>query len=136
VVAAILPMVLVALLSEDLRLKSYANQSPVLNIWTEPAEVKASPGSTIDLIVFAETVGQLDMVPQVNFSFSIPQGMKVVPAEIDYRKPFSGRVVLGEVKVKISELGEFRLDIVDNSIFSQLPNLKVNTKGTKIFSHN
>jgi hypothetical protein len=135
VVAAVLPMVLVATLSEDLRLRSFASQVPQLRIWTDPEAVVARTGKSFLLKVYGETNGANDLVPQVKLSVRAPDGVTVGPTEVEYTTPFNGQVLLGEVKVKVERAGSFVLEIPEGGVFSQLPNLQVVTHGTKIDAH-
>jgi len=132
VVAAILPVIMIATLSEDLRLRSMASQDQTLRIWTEPGSAVAKAGKKVTVTIYAEAGSEVQVVPQVEFSFLQVQGIRTEPNTISYDKPFGGRVILGEAEVTIEKPGTWELVIPSNSVFSRLPDLQVITQGTKI----
>jgi len=132
VVAAVLPIVLVATLSEDLRLKSMASQTPELRIWSEPGSVVARTGKEFVLKIYAEANPPEQVIPQVEFTFAQSGEIEFTPAAIAYNQPFSGKVVIGEIKVKVNKPGEWETDIPATSVFTRLPDLQVVTQGSKI----
>lgn len=132
VVAAVLPIVLVATLSEDLRLRSFASNQPELRIWTEPKSVVAKPDSSFQLKVYAEGRNVDQLIPEVKFKFMYPDGIEMEPTEIEYNNPFSGKAVVGVVNVTANKDGVMELGIPEASVFSRLPNLNITTQGSVI----
>jgi len=134
VVAAVLPIVLFATLSEDLRLRSFANQIPELRIWTEPSEVVTKNGKEFSLKIYGEANDLDELIPQVEFSLEASEGIVADPVRIEYKTPFKGQVLLGTIKIRAEKAGDFTVGIQESSVFSKLPNLRVSTQGTKIYS--
>lgn len=134
VVAAVLPMILVATLSEDLRLKTFADSRPEVRVWMEPEEVVIKAGNNFMVRMYAESSGQEVLVPQITASINAPEGVQVRPNPVMYVGPFSGRVSLGEVNVTVSREGEFDLTIPDLAVDTRLADVQVVTRGVKILS--
>lgn len=133
-VAAVLPIVLVATMSEDLRLRSYANQAPELRIWTSPENVVARVGSEFKIKIYGMTNSPEVLIPKVNLSIVIPEGLDTDLQDLKYERAFAGQTLLGEVEVKVSKDGEYTIEIPEGSVDTQLPSLEVITHGTRIIS--
>jgi hypothetical protein len=134
VVAAILPVLIIGALSEDLKLRTFADQEPVLRIWTEPDSVVTKPGKSFFVSVYGEIENVNLVIPMVEFNFKSDNNLKTIPNAISYDKSFTGRVKLGEVNVTVSNTGEFNLDIPETGVNTKLPDLRIITSGLKVLS--
>ncbi len=135
VMAAILPMALVGLMSPGgFSLNSRADSAKQLNVWLEPAEVVARPGKAFRLQVVAELNNKNTIVPQLSGWVTADKGLNVSNTAINYSKPFSGKVVLGELTVTTTSEGKYEVHVEESSISTGIPDLNVKTGKTAILS--
>jgi len=126
---------MVATLSEDLRLRTFASQNPELRVWTEPRSIVAKTGKEFNLKMYAESGHSDDFIPQVKVTLFVPEGLTVGEEELTYNKPFNGKVLVGNIKVTVNKEGIYTLGIPDGGVYTQLSNAMIVTQGTQISSH-
>lgn len=128
VIGALLPVVLWGVVSgQPTRLTTRADQANELRVWFVPAEVKARPGETIKLKVMANYDGGNNILPKIKVIINTPPNLTTTTNEINFNTPFTGQVSLGELSVRATTEGKYKVYIPDEGIYTGMNNLNATT---------
>jgi len=126
-VAAFLPVVMFGVLGEGrLQLSSRADSDAELRTWFEPAEVIVKSGQTATVQLVADYSDTANLVPSLKAKWlKSDNSLEISPTEVSYIEPFSGKVSLGEIKIKARRTGTYTVEMDTSSVFTGLPTLSV-----------
>ena len=125
VVAAMLPLLLWGVTQAPRLTLQTRAESVQLRLWWEPAQVVIKPGQAVRLTLVAEYINQNKLIPMVKAVLKVPAGLQVEPAEINFGQAFAGRTVGGETTAVGGHAGRFELGVVEDGVFTGIPNMEV-----------
>ena len=134
VLAVILPVFLIGAAGTNrLRVFTRADENTELRLWFEPERVETVVGRPVELTLVADYDDQTRLIPAVELRVRSSEGLVMESDTVRYLKSFYGRVVVGTVKVRGTEVGEYKIEVIDGSVNTKLPDLPV-TVGTAMVS--
>jgi hypothetical protein len=131
---AILPVVIWGVVNkQQLAILASAKPMDEMRLWLEPPEVVMTVGQKTKFTIMAEYSRTDKLIPMIKTNIQSDEGLKTNTSEIIYNWGFSGKTKIGEVEVEAVSRGARNLAILDNSVFTGLPDLSIVTAGAKIW---
>ena len=115
--AAFLPVLIGFVVSPPgLSFLTRADETGVLRVWVEPANMIMSQGATSEVSLVAQFDGEEKLIPEISVTLENTDNIFIENKVVAHRIPFSGRVELGRVQVRAERSGQAQIIIPKDGV--------------------